>query len=579
MAIQETVTTKVAVIGGGPAGLVMARWLLQHGCEPTVFEAGHGIGGQWNPDCPTSATRQGLSTNTCRDMSRFSDLDHADEVPLYPSQLDMLHYLQCYADHFDLARHVRTDSPVRKVDRAGDRFVVTLANPGGREGELFDRVVCASGYEAAPSVPAIAGLDGFDGMLGVFHSRQFRSADRFRGRTVVVAGCSVSALEIASALAAGGARRVISSARRQRYVLPKITAGQPLEAALMTRMAALQAMHPPPETGFAAFGAKVVEMAGNPSRYGARAADAHVGVAGITQSQSFLPLVAEGAIGTAAWIDRIDGSTVRFADGQQVKADAIIFATGFRPDLRALAGALPATLRDIGHAPDLFGHSFHPDSPGLAFLSIYNLVGPKLPVLELQARWIAQVLAGKVALPARPEMDAEIAANRAQRLAGMDLPMHMAAIDFAKRAGVDPDVSRWTEIARPLLFGPLVPAVFRLEGPDALPHAADEVRDAAARLSGIADNSLAPAEAGQLAAIGDAAGFGPALAQLVIDAEDRARPRSGAKHMVGAVVLALLALANLTIQSNAPIPEPAPARAAATAAGAPLHSRDDGRSV
>lgn len=79
------------------------------------------------------------------------------------------------------------------------------------------------------------------------------------------AGRSISALKIASALAMGGARRVISGARRQRYVLPKITAGQPLEAPQMTSTDALAAMHLPPETSLAAFGVKVSGMAGNPA--------------------------------------------------------------------------------------------------------------------------------------------------------------------------------------------------------------------------------------------------------------------------------------------------------------------------
>ena len=582
MSFPNATKAKVAIIGAGPAGLVTARWLIHHGCVPTVFEAGPGIGGQWNPDCLSSATWQGLTTNTCRDMSRFSDLDHDQGVPLYPSRLDMLHYLQRYVARFELAGHVRANCAVRRVEIDGDAFLVSAAGAKGPVVEPFDHVICASGYEAAPFVPDIPGLDGFAGALGVLHSSEFRGADRFRGRTVVVAGCSISALEIASALATGGARRVVSSARRQRYVLPKITAGQPLEAALMTRMGALAAMHLPSEVSFAAFGAKVMEMAGNPASYGARAADANVGLAGITQSQNFLPLVAEGAIGTASWIDRIDGSTVRFADGEQVKADAIIFATGFRPDLRSISDCMPEDLRGLDHAPDLFGHSFHPDAPGLAFMGMYNLVGPKLPVLELQARWIAQVIAGKSTLPARAAMDAEIAAHRAQRKAGMDLPMHMAALDFARRAGVDPDLARWVDLARPLLFGPMVPAVFRLEGPDALPHAASEVKESAGRLSGIRDNRLEPEEAAQLAAIGDAAGFGPQPMQLVIEAEDRSGPQRGVPAIVCLFALGLLALTKLI-----GVPERTGMEGATVTAsqGAimppvqPLHARDDRRSA
>lgn len=62
-------TLKVAVIGAGPAGLVVPRWLLSQGFEPLIFErsgtrrsmdrtarpkrrvAGHTYQHQPNPDC------------------------------------------------------------------------------------------------------------------------------------------------------------------------------------------------------------------------------------------------------------------------------------------------------------------------------------------------------------------------------------------------------------------------------------------------------------------------------------------------------------------------------------------------
>lgn len=132
-------------------------------------------------------------------------------------------------------------------------------------------------------------------------------------------------------------------------------------------------------------------------------------------------------------------------------------------------------------------------------------------------------------------MKAEIAAHREQREADIDLPMHIAALDCARRAGVNPDLSQWVDLARPLLFGPMVPAVFRLDGPDALLKSAKEISEAAGRLSGITDNSLSLAEASQLAVIGDAAGFSSELAQLVIDAEGRTKPHTRTEPLIGFV--------------------------------------------
>jgi dimethylaniline monooxygenase (N-oxide forming) len=80
----------VAVIGGGPAGLVAARFLKKHGFDPVVFEAAAAVGGQWNAGSPSSAVWPGMRTNTSRVLTAFSDLDHPNGTSVYPSQPDML---------------------------------------------------------------------------------------------------------------------------------------------------------------------------------------------------------------------------------------------------------------------------------------------------------------------------------------------------------------------------------------------------------------------------------------------------------------------------------------------------------
>jgi dimethylaniline monooxygenase (N-oxide forming) len=59
--------------------------------------------------------------------------------------------------------------------------------------------------------------------------------------------------------------------------------------------------------------------------------------------------------------------------------------------------------------------------------------------------------------------------------------MNLAAVMFARAAGVEPSLQNWPDLRRALLFGPLAPSSFRLEGRDALPDAAARfARDAAA---------------------------------------------------------------------------------------------------
>jgi hypothetical protein len=72
--------------------------------------------------------------------------------------------------------------------------------------------------------------------------------------------------------------------------------------------------------------------------------------------------------------------------------------------------------------------------------------------------------------------------------------MNLAALTFARAAGVEPRLENWPDLKRALLFGPLAPSCFRLEGPDALPDArARFARDAAA-FGAITSNALTERE-------------------------------------------------------------------------------------
>jgi hypothetical protein len=199
---------------------------------------------------------------------------------------------------------------------------------------------------------------------------------------------------------------------------------------------------------------------------------------------------------------------VRFADGTTERIDAIVFATGYDLNLPFLSSDVRHTLALDGKHIDLYNYTFHPDLPGLAFLGLYDLVGPGFPVLELQARWIAYVWAGIRAMPAMKDMEAGLAAYRARRTGSHQVPMQELAMMFAYAAGVEPELGKRPLLARALLFGPLTAMSFRLDGPDCVAEAPQRVADDAAAFGAIATPELSPEQQLQLemlsAARGDA---------------------------------------------------------------------------
>lgn len=486
--------TRVAIIGAGPAGLASARWLKARGATPVILEAAADLGGQWNAQNPSSATWPGMHTNTSRIVTAFSDLDHAPHTPVFPTREAINTYLRRYAEAFDLIGHIRFGTTVESLTQGENgRWHLQSRCGNGVTREDFARVVIASGRHVVPDLPAIPGLAQFGGALGALHSARYPGPAAFRGARVVVAGCSISALEIASELAASGAAEVTVAMRRQRYVIPKIMAGVPADNVMFTRAATLAGEALPPAAQARGLKAAVMAAAGNPAQYGAVTPDEDIFAAGLTQSQGFLPAVAEGRIRTAPWIAGIKGETVTFADGTSRTADALILGTGFRHNLAWLAPEVARTLNLGAPMLDLFAQTLHPDLAGLAFVGQVDLVGPTFPVMELQARLVAGVFGGQIALPSAAIQRRAIADQRAAGLSPA-LPMHVAAIQLARLIGCEPDPRQWPDQARALMFGPLTAASFRLEGTDALPDAAARTTAAAAAFGRITDPVFAPDE-------------------------------------------------------------------------------------
>ena len=130
---------RVAIIGGGPGGLVAARYLKHHGFEPVIFEQGDQIGGQWNVRSPHSGVWPSMVTNTSRFLTCFSDLAPETGVPIFPSNHEILAYLKRYAQRFDIDSHIRYRTRVELIERNpnGEGWVVQ-SNAAQTRSELFD---------------------------------------------------------------------------------------------------------------------------------------------------------------------------------------------------------------------------------------------------------------------------------------------------------------------------------------------------------------------------------------------------------------------------------------------------------
>jgi Flavin-binding monooxygenase-like len=445
---------RIAIVGSGPSGLVTAKHALEAGFEPVVLEAGDELGGQWNATAAHSGIWPGMRTNTSRAMTAFSDFPAPDSHPPYPLAEQIHAYLRAYAEHFGVAQRIRFGRRVERVAPVGRGWDV--------DGERFDAVVVASGRFRRPRMPP--GLDGFDGEL--LHSFDYPGAEPFRDRRVLVYGNGISGLEIASDLAPV-ATAVVSAFRKPRWVIRKVVDGVCSDWQWYTAFGALERRLLPRDELVSVLRERVLRVAGDPASFGAPAPDRDILVAGISLCQDYLAQVADGSIACRPAIGAVGARAVTFADGTCAPFDAIVCATGFELDVPYLDRALWSVL-----GPDLrlYRRTIHPDLAGFGAVGMFPAQGPFFPLLELQARWLIALWTGTVTPPADAALRSAIADPPAP------LEVHNAfATALAEELGVAPDPVARPELAEVLLFGPLLPPRYRLDGPGAQPEAAERL--------------------------------------------------------------------------------------------------------
>jgi dimethylaniline monooxygenase (N-oxide forming) len=487
--------TSVVIIGAGVSGLAAARCLLNEGIRPVVFEQTAEIGGVWNfHDEQPSGGGPGyrsLHTNTSKQITAFSDFPFPHPAPDFPGRAQVLDYLNSYADRFALRGVIRLCTQVEAVTFRGlktggvsgapGNWQVAYRSKGSSEisSEAFDAVLVCSGLYGSPASPEYPGSEAFQGRI--MHSRSYKDPEGFEGKEVVVVGAGSSGADIAVELSKVANRTTLSVARGA-WFIPRYIGGRPYDHRL-TRLAA----HVPYRMRMSLFQRMLFDEY---KRLGIRNPKASLGSAlpgesldvltgRLTPGSAIIQRIASGEIVRKPGIARLEEQQVVFTDGCRSRADVIVLATGYNMGFPFLQSDLA---NPPGNILDLYKHVFHPDLPGLAFIGMCIVAGSVIPVIELQARWAARVLAGGVALPSPEEMREEIRERRSRLQAIGANPMRVQLVEYmdtlAAEIGAKPNLARHLSLAWQLLAGAPVPAQYRLDGPGRWKWAGRVIRNA-----------------------------------------------------------------------------------------------------
>ncbi|MEU7552440.1 NAD(P)/FAD-dependent oxidoreductase [Streptomyces sp. NPDC044571] len=377
----------VYVIGAGPGGLAAAAALRARGVRAVVVEKSDAVGSSWRGHYDR------LHLHTTRRLSALPGLAIPRRFGRWVSRDDVVRYLEKYAEFHEL--ELVTGVEVTRIERAADGEGWLLHASGGRT--LAARaVVIATGFNHTPALPDWPGRDTYGGEL--LHARDYRNAQPYEGRDVLVVGSGNTGAEIAVDLVEGGAARVRLAVRTVPHIVRRSTAGWPaqrtgilvrrLPVRLVDRLGALTAKASVPD--LTAYG-----LPRPTTGLYSRVKEGAIPV----QDVGLIEAVRSGRVEPVAAVASFEGTEVVLADGSRITPDAVIAATGYRRALEGLVGDLDVL--DGRGRPRTHGARTLAQAPGLYFTGFSNPISGMFREMALDAEKIARAVARGLGIPAR----------------------------------------------------------------------------------------------------------------------------------------------------------------------------------
>lgn len=374
----------VVVIGAGAAGVSVALAAKPLGVRPLLLDRGAFVGSAWH------GRYDRLRLNTSRPFSHLPGRRFPKGTPLFPTRDQLIAHLDRRAREAGIA--LRLHTRVDRVDRPDGEWAVDTS-----QGEIrAPQVVVATGYENEPVIPDWSGRDLFTGLL--LHSSEYRNAEPFRGRRVLVVGPGSSGMEIAYDLTEGGAAQVWLAARTPPNIVLRASYG-PVPGDVLDGML----MRLPVRVADAVSRLAQHSDPGDLSVYGLPfpeerifARVRRIGAAPTIVDREVVEAIKERRFAVVAAVVSLDAGGAVLADDQRLELDAIICATGYRRGLEALVGHL-GVLDDRG-APRRMGADAA--APGLRFVGYVPRPGA-LKYIGREATAAARAIAQE-SRPSRP---------------------------------------------------------------------------------------------------------------------------------------------------------------------------------
>lgn len=306
------------IIGAGPAGLAVGACLKQAGIQHIILEQSNMVGSVWRLHYDR------LHLHTDKNNSALPFMPLPKEYPRYASRDQLVAYLEAYAKKFEL--DIRFNQEVKSAGQDNHHWHVET-----QDNQYFaTNLVVAAGYARKPFMPDWKGKNSFKGKI--IHSSEYKNGSEFKGKNVLVVGFGNSGGEIAIDLHEHGAKSNIA-VRNPVNVIPRELAGIPILS-----IGIVQNIMPAWMAD--AMNAPILKMViGDITKLGLRKLpygpatqiknDKHIPLIDI----GTIKLIKQGHISVYSGVEEFSENRIKFTDGKEAQFDAVILATGYRPQV------------------------------------------------------------------------------------------------------------------------------------------------------------------------------------------------------------------------------------------------------